>query len=656
MLKRLIQQPLLVFLLLTGVLLTACGPVREPARVTDASTSGTLATQLELSADYKQIAQKYLTLAQSAASPLREEYQLHAITALLHINQTIRAKSLLNEINLNSLTPELRFHRSLLLSRIALLEGRTEQAIKRTPDLKPGTPASLAMQYYEIQAQAYNTLGNYLESARARINLESLLIDPLLTDKLVEKEQTDNQQSRIQENRKLIWNSLQQLSVLALNQLQIQPPPDILSGWMALASIHKTTSRQPEQLQQLVTRWKNQYPYHPATETLADNLLTRAQKIQQPPEAIALLLPFSGKLSMTARAIRDGLLATHYQQDARSRSTIRLYDTGDRTLDIRDIYLQAVQEGASFVIGPLDKNAVSHLANMESLPIPVLALNATETSAYVPDNFYQFGLLPEDEAQQAAERASLEGLGNAIVITPEGDWGERVYTSFSERFTELGGEILEQQNYSLESNDFSNQIRSLLNLDESWQRHRSLKILLGQEVKFEPRRRKDVDFVFMAAFPRQARLITPQLQFHHASDLPVYATSHIYSGKQNPGDDRDMNGVIFCDTPWTLSKQHTKGELQQSINQLWPNASTHYSRLYAIGIDAYNILPYLAWLKETQYERYTGVTGNLYLGQYNKIHRTLKWARFVNGRPSVIQQQLMPASLTGPGPSLEMIP
>ena len=117
-----------------------------------------------------------------------------------------------------------------------------------------------------------------------------------------------------------------------------------------------------------------------------------------------------------------------------------------------------------------------------------------------------------------------------------------------------------------------------------------------------------------------------------------------------------MNGVIFCDTPWTLSKQHTKGELQQSINQLWPNASTHYSRLHAIGIDAYNILPYLAWLKETQYERYTGVTGNLYLDQYNKIHRTLKWARFVNGRPSIIQQQLMPASLTDPGPSLEMIP
>ncbi|MCK5092980.1 MAG: penicillin-binding protein activator, partial [Gammaproteobacteria bacterium] len=298
---------------------------------------------------------------------------------------------------------------------------------------------------------------------------------------------------------------------------------------------------------------------------------------------------------------------------------------------------------------------VSHLASMEPLPVPVLALNTTETNLFVPDNFYQFGLSPEDEAQQVAERATLEGLGNAIVITPEGDWGERVYTRFSERFTELGGEILEQQAYSLESNDFSDQIRSLLNLDESWQRHRSLKILLNRDVKFEPRRRKDVDFVFMAAFPRQARLITPQLQFHHASDLPVYATSHIYSGKQNPGEDRDMNGVIFCDTPWTLSKQHTKGELQQSINQLWPNASTHYSRLHAIGIDAYNILPYLAWLKETQYERYTGVTGNLYLDQYNKIHRTLKWARFVNGRPSVIQHQLIPASLTDPGPSLKMI-
>lgn len=651
MLKRLLQRPLMVFLFLTGVLLTACSPVREPARTTGEITSETLARQLELSADYKQTAQKYLTLAQSVSSPLREEYQLHAISALLHINKTTKAKSLLNEIDITSLSPDLRFYRSLLFSRTALLEGRPEQAIKTIPHLKSDTPTEQVMQFYEIHAQAYNMLGNYLESARARIKLE-----PLLTDKT----QVDSQQpanNKVQENRKLIWGSLQQLSVLALKQLQNQPPPDILSGWMELAIIHKTASTQPERLKELITRWKNQYPSHPAAETLASNLVTKVEKIQRRPATIALLLPFSGKLSTTAAAIRDGLLATHYQQDAMTRSTIRLYDTSSgNNLDIQDTYLKAVQDGASFVIGPLDKNAVSNLANMGSFPVPVLALNSTETNQFVSENFYQFGLSPEDEARQVAERATLEGLVNAIVITPEGDWGERVYTSFSERFTELGGEILEQQAYSLTNNDFSNQIRSLLNLDESWQRYRGLKTLLGKDIKFEPRRRKDVDFVFMAAFPRQARLITPQLQFHHASDLPVYATSHIYSGKQNPGQDRDMNGVIFCDTPWTLSKQHTKGDLQQSINKLWPDVLENYSRLYAIGIDAYNILPYLAWLKETQYERYTGVTGNLYLGQYNKIHRTLKWARFVSGRPSLIQHQLIPANLTDSGLSLEMVP
>lgn len=635
--------------IVSGILLAACGPVRVSLPTNDTTILGTPAQQLEQTGQYKKAAQAYLVLARSASSPQREEYQLRAIATLLRINQTTRAKSLINEINLASLTPLLKAHRSLLLARIALLEGNPEQAIQTTPELENSTPDELALQYYEIRAQAYSMLGNHLESARARIQLEPLL----LRNKLTDSQSSNN--ARAQENRKLIWSTLQQLSVIALNQLQTKAPPDILSGWMELASINKTASRQPEQFTALMMKWKNNYPQHPATESLTNELLKKVQKIQKQPETIALLLPFSGKLANTANAIRDGLLAAHYYNEGITRPSIRLYDTGDTNQNIHNIYQQAVQEGAAFIIGPLDKSAVSNLATIESLPVPVLALNTTDNDLSIPNNFYQFGLSPEDEAHQVAERASLEGLTRAIAITPEGSWGERIFAAFSDRFTQLGGEILEQQTYALDSNDFSNQIRNLLNLDESWQRYRNLKTLLHKNIKFEPRRRKDVDFIFMAAFPRQARLITPQLKFHHASDLPVYATSHIYSGKQNKRDDRDMNGVIFCDTPWTLSKQHTKSGLQQSIRQLWPNALTHYSRLYAMGIDAYNILPYLEWLKEVEYERYDGVTGSLSLDQYNRIHRILKWARFINGRPSIIQQQLIPASMAT-GQPLEMIP
>ena len=70
------------------------------------------------------------------------------------------------------------------------------------------------------------------------------------------------------------------------------------------------------------------------------------------------------------------------------------------------------------------------------------------------------------------------------------------------------------------------------------------------ELEFEPRRRQDIDIVFMAAFPAGARQLMPQLAFHHGADLPVHATSHVWSGVPDPANDRDLDGVVFGDMPW----------------------------------------------------------------------------------------------------------
>src|SRR5690554_7108230 len=82
--------------------------------------------------------------------------------------------------------------------------------------------------------------------------------------------------------------------------------------------------------------------------------------------------------------------------------------------------------------------------------------------------------------------------------------------------------------------------------------------LLRQSTEFEPRRRQDADWLFLVALPQQARQIKPTLAFNFASDLPVYSTSHVYSGEPNPSKDRDLNGIVFCDTPWLLDRKSTR--------------------------------------------------------------------------------------------------
>ncbi len=78
----------------------------------------------------------------------------------------------------------------------------------------------------------------------------------------------------------------------------------------------------------------------------------------------------------------------------------------------------------------------------------MLALNQIEGAA--PAQLYQFALAPEDEARQAAERASLDGHTRALAMVPAGAWGARQLQAFTDRFQELGGTVIRAERYGAE--------------------------------------------------------------------------------------------------------------------------------------------------------------------------------------------------------------
>jgi len=638
-LRVIMRIHLIVLLLLISILsLSGCGggttvsKVVPPVSITtkiDALDAAQLAEDYTQSGKFLDAALMYSRLAAAELEPLKQHYQLLASESLLRGRYLVQASQLLDEVNTDGLEDSFLIRKTLLMAKIALEQNQPDVTLGLLePLMNISTTVELATQILATRADAYANAGNILESAKQRIQLESLI--------------TEEAQRR--ENQLSILTSLSKLPDNALQQLITAPPPDELSGWLTLSRIAKEYQKRPSELGEQIKKWRLNFPQHSALNDVVEKMQFREEVQIFAPQKIALLLPSKNRFSKAATAIKNGFLSAYYvQTDDLSRPDLQFYDSGNDSESFWTAYNSAIADGAEFIVGPLDKMSVNLLSEADNLDVPTLALNYSDTvSGEIPDNtpknLYQFGLSPEDEAEQVAERAWLNGYSSAIILVPLGKWGDRVHSAFKNRWEQLGGRIGEYQTYNPQKNDFSKSIRKVLNIDESERRHSLLHATINHKTFFTPRRRQDVDFVFIGAFPRQARQIRPQLKFHHAADLPVYATSHIFTGKINAQMDRDMNGVFFGDMPWVIPGESLHAGLKKEINKQWPDASEKYARLYALGIDAYNMIPSLNRLIAYRSEFYRGETGNLYLDDNNRIHRRLLWLGFKRGIPEILDR------------------
>ena len=517
---------------------------------------------------------------------------------------------------------------ALLKGKLALADGLTGKAVTTLPATVDGLPPELATDIIATRIAAYTSAG----------------MTPQAIEQLVMLERYLPTTAKIAESRERIWETLMSASRAELATWSERAPSKILRGWYDLAHIAKTHLTRPEALAAEITRWQTRYPNHPANPSAIFGSQSVSPSSTATTDQVAILLPLSGPLASAGTAVLDGILAAYHDTPASRRSPLKIYDVGGTPEDILIHYQKAIAEGAGFVIGPLDKAAVSILAGAR-LPVPVLALNVAD-DAYSRSNLYQFGLNPEDEVIQAADRALMDGHERALVVAPVGEWGDRLLRQFEAHFVERGGRVIATARFDPTATDHSPIVSAALLVDQSNARFRSLKSLLGREVHFEPRRRQDLDMVMMIATPQQARLLQPQLRFHYAHDLPVVATSHVYTGLPDPRNDRDLDGTIFNDIPWLIDGVNPRAELRARIEQQLSAESRKQPRLVALGVDAYNLLPVLPAL-EGRRIKFGGVTGQLWADDRGVIHRELRWLRFRDGVPTPLA---VSAAEDGPTP------
>lgn len=543
--------------------------------------------------------QQLLDKAHASALDMRAPYLLDAAAIALQEKQTQTAAQILQEIAALKLNSAQHARRQLLVARLTQQQNLPEKTLNALQDrqlLQTLDQLTTAEQVDVslLRAQALYATGNYFASAQERV-----FVEPLLNA------------AQTEPNHAEIRRALSNLSSAELQRQRNSARNEVMRGWLDLALAAKENHLAGKSA-----------PSVSATTT--DGSVPFDAISADQPQQIALLLPLSGKLAGFGEAVRDGFFAALYaaQQHGEQVPSVRVYDSDAAA--IVPLYQQAVSDGAAVVVGPLEKLQVAQFYT-QPLPVPLLALNRADNPQPPPANLYQFGLAPEDETAELAQLIARDGKRNVLIIADADESNSKELQAFLQRWQSLGGHVAGTALFRGQS-DLSLAIRNALNIPRGEARGREMENVLNRNIEFTPHRRRDVDAVFMLAKATLARSIKPLLNFYYAGDVPVYSTSRIYSGYAGSALDRDLENVRFTETPWILQAS----PLKQQLLTTQPNAKS-YLRLYALGIDSYQLCPRLKQLENSAGKRIAAQTGILTLNAQRVVQRELQLAAMRNG-------------------------
>jgi outer membrane PBP1 activator LpoA protein len=555
-----------------------------------------------------------LERAERAAPDEAVRLQLEAAVLLALRDDPAAAAGLVDDLDGARLDSAGRGRLALLRAGVALESGKVGRALTLI-EQAPGPEGRLAdvdrlILFTRIRIRVLEAGDRRLAAARERVLLDGLL----------------EADARVA-NRQAIWQLLADLSAEDLEHALAgaRGSPE-LAGWIELARIARGLYPTLEAQQADVIAWRQRNPEHPATAAMPERLARLPGLMAERPRHLALLLPLSGPLASAGSAVRDGFMAAHLEALSRGGFTPRITLIDTHAVEIGSAYYQALDQGAEMIIGPLSKSAVDGLATLPEPEIPVLALNTTSEPRATP-GVVQFALLPEDEGVQIARRARADGAEHILVLHRRTPWAERVREAVRRTFVELGGEVVDLAGFSATAG-VGDAVAEAMLIGESRARLTEMRRILGTDLEFEPRRRRDLDAVVAITDPAGGRTLKPALEYYFAGDLPVYASSHIHDGSEDDSERSTLDGVRFCDMPWRLLDLPTR----QAMSAAWPETATEQASFHAMGVDAWRLHTQLKVL-EGPGARFSGVTGDLEAGPEGRLHRHLQWALIRNGRP-----------------------
>ena len=585
-----LPRPVLAVLL--ALLLAACAGM--PGQVIEPSADAGRAEQLYAQGQLDQAAAAFLDLAQGHRGDEAAHFRLRAAEALRERGDLDGAERALGDIRRRRLHDDEPLRLDLLDAEIALHHGDAAKARALLADTGEDLPPRLRQRVLELRARAELAAGDAFDSARMRARLDRYTNG-------VDREQ----------NRKQILDALATIDPAALRaRVATLGPDDPLRPW-----VEQHLREQGTPLAHAMPQ-----PSHQVGTLLAGADGALEAEGYRSLKHVALLLPLGGQLAAVSQSIRDGFLTAYFADRAERRPDVRLYDTGNAPADAIAAYNAAVADGADHVVGPLQREAVGALFH-QTLAAHVLALNHPDTGEVPPPGSAEFGLLPDSEGAQVAEHMRERGIVHAAIIAADAEWAERAARAFRAQFEAAGGSITGESRVQDKEVNYATSIaQATAGLDG------------GPDAG-----------VFISMRPQQARLLLPQLKIANVG-ARVFATSHVHAVDANTALDRDLDGLEFCDAPWLFGPLPGRPDRSRIASQI-ASANGAGARLFAFGMDAYALLPYLDWLIAHPDAYLNGATGELTADSFGRIHRAVGWARFSNGIAQPVEGALSAAPM-----------
>lgn len=549
----------------------------------------------------------------------RNQLLLDAVDIYLFEKQTAKAQHILKSLQSEALQPAQRIRANLYIARAysQTPNADLEKLLTLLSPLSADDP--LRHQQLALQTQFNQQLHHYLAAANSFIQLA----EP--------NEQTVSQ----------LWQWVNMASDSERQQADNQYP--LLRPYLALHELLASNGLDSRALQEATDQFKHVYRGHPLV-TYWPSEIAQATALQLPHiNDIAVLLPLQGRLEATGMAIKEGILASYYQtlnntSVEQAAPQLRFIDTTDKT---PEALVEAIGE-SRFIIGPLLKETVQALAPRLPAGVTMLALNRPDDvpvrlsdSAEVTNRQAYFSLAPEDEAIQLAEHIFRNGYRAPIVVSSQNAINQRMLEAFQQRWQRLNSMVSQGKQVNITSVTFSDSsslrdgITAALDVAQSKDRIDQIRYMVNEELYNVPRNRRDIDAIVVFATPEQTELLNPMVEASLSpftgKTVPVYATSRSMEYDSSKNQWRDLQNVRFLDMPWMLPGNPWRS-LKAETDKLWPQRNTQLSRLFAFGVDAYNLIPYLDNLATLPQTAFSGLTGSLSMNRQQEIVRDLPQA------------------------------
>ena len=603
-----------------GLLLSGCAGIQLPglipAEEIKLNNAYAQAENLAAEAQYLQAAEVLWEASADLSSPRKEELQLESARMLIRGQHLLNAHQRLIVINEEVLEPQAVLDKRILTATFYKQVKQPEKVVLELPEalINEGDDA-LKKEALMLRADGLRDTHRYVESLDTYISIKELLS---------EDEHLPNT-DKIWQN--VIAVNPEDARERLVNEEVDEEINEELKAWLELALLATPTQIDTTQLEQDYQRWIDEHSFLSVPDYAYEDLLSRWAYFDFHPEKITLILPLTGDYASIGRTIRDGFMTARREAQNTSPTAsqkamqIDIYDS-NQNQSIVELYQKATREGTDMVVGPLLKENVDVLLKHSPLPTPTITLNyASDAKDIAEGEVFQFGLYPEDEAEQIAEKLLEKEYNSVVVMAADNEWGRRMVRRFSDVYFRLKGTIQDIYYYDTKFEDYAPSVQSLFQLNQSMQRYTDIKKVVGKNLDFRPRIRDDINAAVLFANYQNATLIYPLMKFYYADELPVYASSHAYE----PGNEkllRELDGLVYNDIPFIVDRVRYPDS--DKVKEL--------PRLYALGKDAYRLINTIRRIAISSTEL-DGATGYISADENRRLQRRLNWAKFNKGKP-----------------------